>query len=172
MSELLPAGRYNARATDAKAGKTSKGSEQVAVEFEITAPEIHAGRRITAYLYLTEKTVDRTLESLEHCGWDGVGFSVDSLATVRGEASIVIEHEEDQNGEPRARVKWVNSIGGLALKEELDAASVIALEQRLKGKLLARKQSRPVQPKPAAKPAARGRNGDPDYGGEEFDPFE
>lgn len=145
---ILPAGRYNARAVDAKMGRTQTGKEQVGVLFEIMDPAEQAGTRITWYGYFTEKTVDRTLESLEHCGWNGNSLGAGDLDTARGEVQIVIEHEADQKGEQRARVKWVNSIGGLQLGEVLDEASIQKLNQQLKGKLLARKQSaKPAQQK-------------------------
>jgi hypothetical protein len=140
MTELLPKGTYAARATEAGLGKTSKGSEQVAVQFEIVDGE-YAGRRLTWYGYFTDKTVDRTLESLEHCGWDGK--SIQDLAGItRNEVAIVVDHEPDDKGNIRARIRCVNSQGGLAMKERLDLGAMVALEQRLKGKILAREQDR------------------------------
>ncbi len=140
MTDLLPKGTYAARAVEAALGKTRKGGEQVAVLFEIVDGDA-AGRRITWYGYFTDKTVDRTLESLEHCGWAGASIQDLSGVTAR-EVAIVVDHEEDLEGVLRAKVRWVNSQGGLAMKEKLDLGGMNALDQRLKGKMLARKQER------------------------------
>src|SRR5262245_29064894 len=126
---MIEAGTYKAKGRDAVMGKTSKGVEQVAVSFEILdGPE--KGKSITWYGYFTEKTVDRTLESLEHCGWDGESLSSHSTAC-NLEVSIVVTHETFE-GKTSAKVKWVNAGAGAAVKERLEPAAIVSLEQRLK----------------------------------------
>ncbi len=134
----IAAGKYRAKAKEWKWGKSSTGKEQLYIDFEFSSGP-HAGQHQPAYLYFTEKTADRSLESLEYCGWDGV-----SLKELRGfgskEVEIVIELETHEGNE-YAKVKWINGLGG-GVKEELDAGGLLALEQRMKGKLLARQQKR------------------------------
>lgn len=136
---LIPAGRYLARAVDSVLGKTSKGSEQLAITFQIVAPESYEGRQLVYYGYFTDKTVDKTLEALENTGWDGESI-VHPIGVGSIDSSIVVEHEADDKGQMRARIRWVNRPGGAAVKEKLDVSDAMALEQRLKGKMLARKQ--------------------------------
>lgn len=132
-------GTYKAMPRDAVMGKTSKGAEQLGIAFEILDGD-EKGKTITAYLYFSEKSVDRTLESLEHCGWDGESLR-DLRTALTREVSIVVELDTYE-GKTSAKVRWINSGAGAAVKEKLEPAAIVSLEQRLKGKMLARKQER------------------------------
>jgi hypothetical protein len=138
MSAMQP-GRYRAKAIGHKLGKASTGNEQVLVNFEVTDGE-HKGRIVYWYGTFTEASIERTLESLEHAGWDGVSLSQMSGLGDR-EVELVMENELGQDGQNRLRVRWVNKMGG-AMKVELDRGGVMALEERIKGAMLARKQKR------------------------------
>jgi len=142
--DMLPAGEYKAVAVDGVLGETSTGKEQIVVTFEVTQPEAFVGRRINWYGYFTEKTADRTLESLRYCGWTGNDLSVFEFSSQVNPASqgfgsqevvIVVEHEPDQNGTPRARVRWVNQAGGGGVKQKLDTGKAKALAARMKARL-------------------------------------
>ena len=143
---MIAPGRYSARPIDAALGKTSGGKDQVAVQFEINEGQPHAGELITWFGYFSEKTVDRTLEALEHCGWNG-----DSLADLssvgRRDVEIVVAHETWE-GTNRAKIQWVNRPGGsgLAMKQALTPGEAQAFDQRMRGTLLARKQKRAQTP--------------------------
>lgn len=133
---MIQEGRYKARALEGALGRAGTGSEQIAVLLEITEGE-HKGHQLTWYGYFTEKTVDRTFESLRHLGWEG-----DDLTDLRGiesnEVTIVVELEYDRDGEQHARVKWINSPGsGLAMRERLDDAAARVFAQRMKGAAVA-----------------------------------
>lgn len=138
MAAITP-GRYRARAVDHKFGKTSKGTDQVLVTFEVTQDE-HKGHRFYWYGFFSEKTIDRTLESLEHCGWDGKGFK-DMSSLRKNEVELTVENETNE-GETYLRVRWVNRLGGGGVKEELDAAGISALEERCQAAILDRRQRR------------------------------
>lgn len=147
---MIPAGTYKARAVDAALGTTSKGGEQVAIQFQILEGEAE-GQHITYYGYFTEKTLERTLESLEYCGWEGDDLS--NLAGIdRNEVYIVVEHEPDQEGQVRARVRWVNSGsgGGIALQNRMAPADAASFAQRMRGEVLARRQAKGQAPAPRA----------------------
>jgi len=144
-TQAMTPGKYRAKSVEHKLGKTSKGSEQIYINFEITAGP-HTGQQIGAYLYFSEKTAERTLESLEYCGWDG-----NSIRELRGmgtkEVELDVGLEKGDDGREYLRVRWVNKIGG-GVKEELTGAGVAALENRLKGMMLARKQKRVAMREP------------------------
>jgi hypothetical protein len=149
---MIEAGRYKARGVEGALGMTGTGKEQIAVLLEIVEGP-HAGEQITWYGYFTEKNVERTMESLRLLGW-----STDDLSDLSGldanEVSIVIELDDDQDGQPRARVKWINGPGGLAMKEPMNEGAARAFAQRMKGFAVASRSGR----KPAP---ARPRNAPP-----------
>jgi hypothetical protein len=136
---MVKPGHYQAIAREWTFGKTSKGTEQIAILFEIAEGD-EKGQRITWYGFFTEATYERTLDSLENAGWDG-----QSLKRLDGLGSrpcvIVVENETGQDGKTYPRVRWVNSLGGgLNVKEKMETHEVNSLEERMKGAMLERKQ--------------------------------
>lgn len=141
---MIPEGRYKARAIDGGLGETSDGNPQVAVRFGLL-DEGHEGEEITWFGSFSKnkgngaKTpLERTIESLRTCGWEG-----DDLSDLRGitdcEVSLVIAHEEYPKGSGKvsAKVKWVNRTGGLALKAPMNETSAKAFAARMKGEVIA-----------------------------------
>jgi hypothetical protein len=131
--KMLEEGIFKARARDWKLGVTSNGKEQVAVAFRL-----EDGRTITWYGYFTDKTLDRTVETLRICGWDG-NDPRDLTGLDRNEVALVIEHERDAVGQVRARVRWVNRPGGAQVKEELSGAALDRFADRLRGAIATRR---------------------------------
>lgn len=148
MTSLV--GTHKARAKEWDLGISSTGNEQIAIMFEIVEGE-HAGKTRTWFGSFSDAAIDRTLDSMRHCGWDG-----DSLATIDGlganEVEIVIEQEEYQ-GKLNEKVRWVNKPAALKLKHQLTGAARDAFASKLRGKVIAHKQKYGPQPAPAAKPA-------------------
>lgn len=140
MSEGMGPGKYRAKALVHKFGKSKNNTEQVYVDFEITAGPF-AGQRLGWYGFFTEKTAERTLESLEYAGWDG-----QSLAELKGlgskEVELVVDLEKnEQDGREYLRVRWVNRVSG-GPKVLLGRGEVTSLENRMKGMMLQRQQKR------------------------------
>jgi len=123
-----------------RAGTDDK--EQVVVQFEIVGEnDAYAGWTITAFLFLTDKTFDRTVESLRHMGWQGDDLSeLPALCDQGqlGEVEIVVDHE-DYQGKTQAKVKWVNRKGGGAvqLKKPLEGQELATFAARMKGRVRA-----------------------------------
>lgn len=138
---MISKGTHKARGVEGALGMTGTGKEQVAVLLEILEGE-HMGEQITWYGYFTEKTVDRTMQSLRYLGWE-----TDDLSDLAGigsnEVRVVIEHEEDQQGEMRARVKWINGGGGIGLKDKMDDNAARAFAARMKGAAIASRSAQP-----------------------------
>ena len=125
---------YRARARQWGLGESSKGKEQVAISFDITT-EGAEFNSINAYLYFTEKTWERTVESLRHMGWTGSDIA-DLAGLDANEVELVIK-DDTYDGETRPKVKWINRIGGLELKapltgDKLKAFSAV-LQMRIQG---------------------------------------
>lgn len=153
---LIPAGRWDAVPMSADLGETETGKEYAGVSFDI--PEL--GRSITWYGYFTDKTVAGTLKSLRACGWQGDDVSdlssIGQSPEVR--VQLVIEHEPDDKGVMRAKVRWVNAPGGLAIQKPLDAGRRMALAQRVRGLAIESAKSAAVRQPP---PAVRGNGAAP-----------
>lgn len=143
---MIPKGRHRARAVNAALGLTQKGAEQVGVQFELLD---EPGGMITWYGYFTEKTMENTVKSLRTCGWDGEDLS-DLRNIDANEVTLVIEHEADDKGGTRAKVRWVNDAGGLAMKSQLAPDQAKAFGARMRSAVLA--YGKPT-PRPAAPPA-------------------
>jgi hypothetical protein len=149
------AGTHRARAKEWALGKSSAGNEQIAVMFEITQGE-NIGKSITWFGSFSDKAVDRTLDSLRHCGWSGDNF-VELLGLDTNEVELVVEAEEYE-GKIRDKVRWVNRPARLALREQLDTSALSVFAARMRTKALAHKQSYVASngsPAPASKASSK-----------------
>ena len=142
---MIEAGRYKAKGVLGALGETSKGAPQVAVLVEITEGE-HAGTQLTWHGYFTQLTEEKTLEQLRVLGW-----STDDLDDLKGidanEVSIVVEHETDDKGETRAKVRWINRPGGLAMKQVMDATAAKRFAASMKAKAIASRRAGGAAPR-------------------------
>ena len=138
---LVP-GTYTARALEADLGDTKKGDPQVAVLLQVVDEEF-AGETITWFGYFTDKTKARTLESLRMLGW-----ATDDLSDLAGisdnEVKIVLE-EDTYEGKTSLRVKWINRLGGLALKTPMSADRKKAFAAQMRGEAILSRQSQGAQ---------------------------
>lgn len=145
-------GKYRGLPVDGGLGETSTGKEEVAIAFDLLHEELK-GQRITGYFYFTDGTVESTFKALRACGWKGTELT-DWLDFKKAlpepqEVELVIEPEAqknkdgvaivDEQGNPvmRARVRWVNPVGRMGLREPLAADKAAAFAARLKAKLAA-----------------------------------
>lgn len=114
--------------------------------------------------WFTEKTIERTMDSLENTGWDGASLA-DPVGIGSKECMIDVEHEEHE-GRTYAKVKWVNRIGGGGLKEEnkLTARERAGLDQEFAASLMERRQKNGSSPAPATRAPAQRRDTEPAYG--------
>jgi len=136
MTMLIEAGSWKAICREGTLAFTNKERKpQVALGFELLeGPNV--GAFITWYGYFTDETWERTLESLRMCGWGGSDLS-DLSGIDTQEVRLVIVHEPDLNGEIRARVNWVNSLGGIAVKQRMDVGEAKAFAAQMRGRIIA-----------------------------------
>jgi hypothetical protein len=133
---MLNEGNYRGKPIRAALGLTSTGKEQIGVQFDFVEP---AGTRLTWYGFFTDAAMDRTIESLRHCGWKGDDLSVfaEGQPLPEGfdqEVELVVKHEEYQ-GKVSARIAFINGGGGLAMKEALSVDQASAFARRMKSKI-------------------------------------
>lgn len=135
---MLKPGTYRARAKRAELGYTSKGTEQVAVTFEVE------GHTLTWFGFFTDKTADSTLRGLAATGWRG-----DNLSDLSGvgtlECEVVVVMEPDLDGRDRTRIRWVNrpGSGGVELKKPMGPAERQAFAERMRGKAIVMRENEP-----------------------------
>jgi len=162
---MIPKNKYTARAVGHDLGVADSGKEFIAVEFEIQSGE-HAGDRLTWRGFFTEKTAERTIESLRYCGWKG-----DDLTDMTGFGStlvqIVVDHESYE-GKTYARIQWVNKLG-VSLKNAMDAGTRAAFAARMKGLAVSVDKSLADGPAAPAAVASSTRNDDGDPGFDDAD---
>jgi hypothetical protein len=152
-------GTYRARAVSGGLGFAKNGTEQLGVDFVITEGPSE-GQHVTWWGFFTDKTADRTIESLRIMGWQG-----DDLCDLTGidqnPVDLVIEaeeYEDKRTGEIRSigKVRWVNRAGGLSLKDAMSPQQAREFAARMRGRVVALGGSkRPQAPAngPARKPA-------------------
>jgi hypothetical protein len=153
-------GKHPARAVNAVLGVANTGTEQVGIEYEFTDGP-NKGKRITHYAYFTDKTMDRSVETLRLSGFEGDDLTdVSSLsAPTTPVVQLVLEHEE-HNGVSQIRVKWVNRLGGAAVKQAMEPDQARDFANRMRGHLVAydRQQGGASTAAPKAKkPTVNGR---------------
>lgn len=151
---------YKAKAAEWSLGETSQGNPQVVVLFNIL-DEGAQETRLTWYGYFTEKTTDKTIESLRICGWQGEDLT-DLTGLDTNEVSLVVEDEEytdEQSGQvsTRARVRWVNKAGGLSVKQPLTGEKAQAFAASMRAAVrafdAASGKRTTTAPKPAVSPS-------------------
>jgi len=158
---LIPEGTWRARGVAAELGYTSQDHEQVGVLIQFS-PDQDVDvddRQLTWYGQFTEKSEPHTLKALRVCGW--VGENLADLTSIDGgvEIEAVVVHEDDLQGQPRARVRFLNPIGagGVAMKAKMSEEQAKAFAERMRGRVLASaaKTPAPATTKPAAAPPPR-----------------
>ncbi len=168
MSLPMSKATYRARAISAGFGTSSKGNNQIGVQCEIVDHEEFAGETITWLGHFTEKTTARTVESLQHFGWQGDDLSeLEDLDAARAAAILpeiveIVVDPEQYEGEWQLKVKWVNKPGAgrFSFKEPLTGSGLKAFAAQMKGTIRGAKAaprqsngsggSRPQQPHPNA----------------------
>jgi hypothetical protein len=146
-------GDHEARPLSYQFGKSkTKQTEMVSLTFQFVGGP-NDGKRIVYNGYFTDNTAKRTMDSLEHCGWDGV-----NLADMKGFGSknvmLVIDEEANQEGELFPVVKWVNRLFGRGPATVYEKAEVQSLAERMaalnaeRRKENAERSGKPAEPDP------------------------
>lgn len=172
MSNLIPEGSYTARAVgEVQYGVTKSGGDYVRLSLSVQAGE---GQRIMSRdLFFTEKTAERSVESLRHLGWTGNELNLLAVGTDGlgdRDASVDVEHEDytytpEGESEQRtvrvAKITWINAAGGAKVFAPMGEGQRKAFGARFKALAMKVKPTAaPAGTKPAAS-AQRPANGRP-----------
>jgi hypothetical protein len=126
---VINPGTYRAKPVGGAFDKNKKGNLACGIKFDLT-DEAVKGQQIWWVGYLTPAAIERTLDVTTLLGLsdapktdDSGRFDASQFADQSKEFELVIEHEEYE-GKTRARVKWVNEIGGGMKFGNLDPKSL------------------------------------------------
>lgn len=143
----IPDGTYRARAVEAILTTTRQDKPCVVVTFEFL-DQAWKDVRMQWRGYFTDKTTDRTLESLRYCGWKG-----DDVTKLDGvdecEVDLVVAREKDLKGRWMPRVQWVNKPGMAAAGAPMPPDRAAAFAAAMRGAAAASRM-RAAQSGPAA----------------------
>lgn len=110
---LIPQGLYPAdpvRGSARLEERGQNGSACVTVEFDVLGiPGVDGPVRRTRSLFLTDTTFERSVESLNYCGWGGDFNDLSGVGAKR--VQVEIGHR-DYEGKTYDEIKWVNQEGG------------------------------------------------------------
>jgi hypothetical protein len=149
-------GTYKARASGEVVLGTSKNKGTPFIQFYLTITQgDNKGGAVRYDGYFTEATNERTIQSLQICGWQGEDLSEFSDGGLHGldanEVDIVVEietytHQESGEERHRPRVAWINRTGGfLATEQAMNDDAAKAFAERMRGLVLAVKAKNPVK---------------------------
>lgn len=156
----IQAGTYDVEVDATFLGKSAKkGTGYVAVRFKD-----EVGDTITAYLYTSDKAIERTIETLGVLGWDlnannGDLYTLHETQLLVGAKAEIVVEDEEYNSKIYPKVRWINEPGGGGRSEGMapDEAKAFAAALRAKvyGAVAGKGQVAKAAGKPAAKPASR-----------------
>lgn len=148
MSEHIE-GKFLAKAASYNFGASpKKGTPGCAILWEITKGE-HAGTRVPWSGWFTEGTAERTLESLQHAGYNGDDPSTIVVEQLPDEVEIVVKPETFETDQGQqitvSKVQWVNRAGGGGVQlAALGKAESISFKEKMKGLVLAQRAKKPT----------------------------
>ncbi len=141
--------KKRARAINAAIGRAGTGTHQIAIEFEFLDEQ----GGITYYGPLTDNALQYTMKAVRAAGFQGDDLSdLSSLSGETPEVMLVIGPEEYE-GKVTRKVKFINSMGGLALKDALQGDDLSSFAKRMKGKILACERGSGQRPAPKRQPS-------------------
>lgn len=137
MEQITEAGKYRARAKDWGLGASMNGTPSIAIMWEITGPEEHAGKVIYQDMYLTEKSAEGHARSLRRAGWTGDDFrDLDDRGGGIDANEVELDCQIDSyEGKENLRVKWVNQLGGFRTNSKPDMGAFAGFAERMKSKV-------------------------------------
>lgn len=158
MSEnnLVAAGHHEAVARNIQFGLTSGDKKQCLIQFRILSGQFE-GRSVPWFAYFTEKTWKTTLKGLRSCGWKGDDLATATVENLGNLVELEVEHEKNDKGEMKARVRWVNAPGGgIQLKTPMNEAQMrqFAAQMKSYSSQVPEVEGAPPESTPAASHAA------------------
>jgi len=167
-NSLLVDGSYLGRGVDWSLGETSTGKNQVAILIHLIEPNRH----MAWYGFFTDETIDSTHKALRALGWTGESYD-DLTGIDQLEVSCVVGTEDDQEGKPRNRIRWINKplTAGMLMKKQLTDNERKLFGLKMKGKLMALDRKLSTTPGTAPSSGRSDRDEIPPPGDDDVPPF-
>ena len=150
--ELIQAGRHRATCFEFEFPEPNPGKSQaIALGFRLSEGDVDQGRVITAWKYFADGALVYTLEALRACGWRGDNPADITIAELAEEVELVVQHETYE-GKVRAKVSFINPLGGGMVKAEkrLEGPNLKNFGAQMRAKI--RSLDGGQRPAPAARP--------------------
>jgi hypothetical protein len=152
MTMPIKDGRYKARAIgEVVLGTSSKqGTPFIELYFEMLEGE-SKGHKARWTGYFGPNSSERTIESLQTCGWAGDELGEFSDGQLHGldtnEVEAVVENETytDASGTERTspRIQWINRLGHLNVENAMTPEAAQSFSDKMKGLVLKMKSKKP-----------------------------
>lgn len=177
--DQIQPGKYAATVTSSALGFASTGKDQLAIGLDVHLVDPDTGLQcslpMTWYGFFTEASINITDKALAALGFDAAQRSICELSPedetqtpLAGvQCQVVIDIEDDQEGNPRPRVKFINrASGGLALKERMEQSQARAFGEQMRKRLIASRGpgQAPAPASGGSRPAAPAGRGAPPAG--------
>lgn len=124
---MIQAGVYLATVLTHSINETKKGEPQVVIAFSFK--DRIGPQKITYYGSFSEKAAQYTIKNLITCGLKGSNPAGE--IEIGKEVEIVVDLEKDDQGKDRAKVKFINKVGGS--RPPMDKSLAIAKLSSLEG---------------------------------------
>ena len=147
MPQLTEAGKYTLTATLAEWTETKNGTLCLAID-----GVDDDGGTITAYLYFSDKSEERSKEVLRECFGVTLGSEANYIAApdkIKGQQYRATCEIEEYDGKKRLKVKWINPVGRKPIAEA-ESRSIFARQ-------VAIDRARGIRPAGPSAPAAQPR---------------
>lgn len=159
---LIQPGRHRATCFEFEFPEPKPGkAHSIALGWRFSDGDADQGRIITSWHYFSDGALAFTLEALRAAGWRGEDPSEITLEDIGNEVELVIRHEEYE-GKTRARVQFVNQLGGGMVKSEkrLEGNDLKKFGASMKAKIRALGGASPKHTTKKADPPAAGKDDD------------
>lgn len=157
--QKVEAGMYEASILDYGISLTQAGKPQVVIRFGLTDKngDLH---ELNWYGSLNEgKAQEITCKALLACGMKGNDLNIladgipSGVLDTSTHVKVTVAHEEQEDGTTRARIKWINPLGGLTKKLTKSEASVKLGALNLRGAMMTARTETGILDRPAPKQA-------------------
>ena len=136
----------------ARWGKASTGTQQVGMMFEIIDGN-YQGTRLPWYGSFTEKSWERTVESLKHCGFQGDNLTKLNEQTLDREVSIKVDHRVNDFGEVvNARVAFVNATASVGFNDPMSSDELRDFAAKIRDRMAGKQGASGGSTRPKADP--------------------
>lgn len=131
----IPAGTYKGRAIKGSEqhGFTSKGTEQIVIDLEVTVPmagDVEEKKRLSTFMYFSDAAAPYSLERLRALGWQGDDV-MDLVGIDANEVDVSVRYE-DYQGEDKMKVEILTGGGRVVVKEPMNDSQKRVFAARMK----------------------------------------